>query len=152
MIGPFEELLSALGRVFHLELQVDKSGACSILIPPELVVQLQLDSSQENLFLFCKILEVPPGKFRENVLLEALKANAQPDPVPGILAYLHATSHLILYQSYPLAILNGERLGFLFSNFLQMADSWKKSLEGGRSSPHPTSPPRPSEKPFGIRP
>jgi len=153
MIGRFQELLHELGRVFHLELTVDKSGACSIMVPPELVIQMQLDSGQEKLFLFCKVVEIPPGKFRENVFLEALKANDQRDPIPGILAYLHATNHLVLYQTYPVSILNGERLASFFGNFLQMADSWRKALLSGRSSPVPSSPsPSSLEKPFGMRP
>jgi hypothetical protein len=150
MIGQFGELLKELGRVFHLDLQVDQSGACSILIPPQIVVQLQLDSGQEKLFLFSKIAEIPPGKFRENILMEGLKANALPDPLPGILAYLAATNHLVLYQNYPLSILNGERLATFFSNFAQMAANWRKALLSGQSSP--SKAPSTTEKPFGLRP
>jgi len=151
MIGQFEELLKELGQVFHMELSVDRSGACSILIPPQIVIQLQLDSGQEKLFLFCKIAEIPPGKYRENILMESLKANALPDPVPGILCFLAATNHLVLYQNYPLSILNGERLATFFSNFVQMASSWQKALLSGHSSPTPTTSSF-QEKPFGMRP
>jgi len=151
MTDPFEELLVALGQVFHLELRVDKSGACSILIPPDMVIQLQLDSAQENLFFFCKIVEVPPGRFRENILSDALKANAMPDPVAGILAYLNPTNHLILYQSYPLTILNGERVASFFADFLQMAEGWRKAIMSGKSSPLPSTLSS-NEKPFGMRP
>jgi Tir chaperone protein (CesT) family len=135
MISQFAELLKELGKVFHLELHPDQVGACSILIPPQLVIQLQLDSGQEKLFLFAKIAEIPPGKFRENILTEGLKANALPDPLAGILCYLAATNHLALYQSYPLHILNGERLASFFSNFSQMAGSWRNALLSGQSSP-----------------
>ncbi len=149
MIGQFPELLKELGRVFHLELHLDQVGACSILIPPQLVVQLQLDSGQEKLFLFTKIAEIPPGKFRENILMEGLKANAVADPLPGVLCYLAATNHLALYQSYPLLILNGERLASFFSNFAQMADNWRKALLSGQSSPRGAASPS-VEKPFGL--
>jgi hypothetical protein len=118
-----------------LELHVDKSNACSILFPPDLVIQLQLDSGQEKIFLFCKIIELLPGKFRENVLTEALKSNAQHDPLPGILSYLQASNHLALYQSYPLSIVNGERLTTFFGNFFQMAENWRKALASGQSAP-----------------
>jgi Tir chaperone family protein CesT len=151
MISQFQELLAELGRVFHLELRIDQSSACSILVAPQLVIQLQLDSSQERLFLFCKIAEIPPGKFRENILMEGLKANALPDPLPGILAYLAQTNHLVLYQNYPLAILNGERLASFFTNFAKMADNWQKALLSGQSAPNPTTP-VPTQKPFGLKP
>jgi hypothetical protein len=147
MISEFERLISDLGALFNLKLHVDRAGACSILFPQELVVQLQLDSAEEKIFLFCKISELPPGKFRENVLSEALKANAQHDPVPGILAYLNASNQLALFQSYPLTIINGERLATFVCNFLQMAESWKKALLDGRSAPATTGS---TEKPFGL--
>ena len=151
MRGQFEELLAELGRVVHLDLHVDNSGACSILIPPQLVIQLQLDSGQEKLFLFCKIAEIPPGKFRENILKDGLKANAQPDPVPGIVAYLSPTNHLVLYQHYPITILNGETLATLFVNFVQLAESWQTALSQGLSGPMASSPPPSVEKPFGLK-
>lgn len=135
MIGPFEELLHALGKVFHLDLEVDKHHACSILVHPRLTVQMQLDVSQEHLWMFSKLIDTPPGKFRENILKEALKANSLPDPRIGILAYLKATNQLILFQKYPLTILNGERLSGLFASFTEMADSWREAIESGQSSP-----------------
>ncbi|HSX38240.1 MAG TPA: CesT family type III secretion system chaperone [Chlamydiales bacterium] len=158
MTGPFEDLLNDLSRHFHLKLHIDQSNACSILFPSGLVIQLQLDSGQENLFLFCKIAEIPPGKFRENVLMQALKANALPDPLAGILAFLNLSNHLALYQRYPLAIVNGERLAIFIANFLQLADSWRDALAQGRNGPLPhTSSPHTSsssslEKPFGLKP
>lgn len=154
MIGALQDLLNSLGRIFHLDLEVDGRGACSILIPPALIVQIQLDASQEKLFLFAKLAEIPPGKFRENVLKEALKTNALPDPLAGYLAYLNASSHLVLCQAYPLAILNGERLASFFGSFLEMAQSWQKALESGNASPAPIQTEAgPQEKnPFGLKP
>jgi hypothetical protein len=141
MISEFERLISDLGHHFNLQLHVDRAGACSLLIPPDLVIQLQLDSGQEKIFLFCKIIELPPGKFRENVLIEGLKMNAHRDPLPGILAYLNASNHLVLFQSYPLTIVNGERLATFFCNFHQMAESWRKALASGLSAPASTGRP-----------
>jgi len=147
MTDRFSELLSELGRVFDLPLHVDKSHACSIQIPP-ITIQLQLDATQENLLLFCKIIELPPGKFRENILREALKANGQPDPRAGIFGYILATNHLALHQRYPLAILTGDRLAGLFGAFFEMGESWHKAIHSG--NPIPATPGR--SAPFGLRP
>lgn len=131
----FEELLQALGKAFHLKLHVDRSNACSIQIHDHLVIQLQLDTSQENLWIFSKLIEVPPGKFRENIFREALKANALPDPRTAIFGYLPNTNHLALFQKYPLEVLNGERLAGLIGAFLEMAESWMKAINSGQSAP-----------------
>ncbi|HSX25566.1 MAG TPA: CesT family type III secretion system chaperone [Chlamydiales bacterium] len=135
MTDQFAELLHELGRHLHLPLHVDKHSACSIQTPENLTVQLELDISLENLFFFSKIIEIPPGKFRENVLRETLKANALPDPRAGIFGYLDRTNHLILFQRYPLPILNGERLAGLIGGFLELGNAWQKAIEAGRSAP-----------------
>ena len=81
MTSDFEELLTELGQFFHLDLHSDIHHACTIQIHPFLTVQLQLDSTQEHLWFFSPLIETPPGKFRENILREALKTNDQPEPL-----------------------------------------------------------------------
>lgn len=135
MTDRFEELLHELGKVFHLELHVDRSHACSIQMSDGLTIQLQLDVSQENLWIFSKLAEIPPGKFRENVFREALKANALPNPRTAIFGYLANTNHLALFQKYPLTILNGDRLAGLIGSFIEMAENWLKALISGKPAP-----------------
>lgn len=128
MTSSFQELLQQLGKILRLPLHIDKHHACSIQMLP-LIVQLQPDLPQEKLFLFSKIIELPPGKFRENILFEALKANALPDPRAGIFSYIAATNHLVLYQIYPFSILNGERLANFLGGFFEIASSWHKKIK-----------------------
>lgn len=135
MISQFEELLHELGQMFELELRIDRHNACSLQIHGRITIQLQLDTSQENLWIFSKVIETPPGKFRENILKEALKANARSDPKAGIFGYLSSTNQLILFQKYPLFILNGERLSGCVGAFLEMAESWQEAIANGQSAP-----------------
>lgn len=146
MIDAFEDLLSQLGKILHLSLHLDKHHACSIQIREGLVVQLQLDVSQENLTLFSKVTEIPPGKFREEVLKEALKANGQADPRIGVFGYLAPTNHLVLFQRYPLFLLTGERLANLLGAFYEWVALWKEAIEKGQTSPQISAP-----KPFGPK-
>lgn len=147
MTDRFDQLLTNLGPLFGLTLHSDKVGACSIAINPHTQVQLQLDISQENLLLFSKIIEIPPGKFRENILKEALKFNGAIDPLPGILAYLPTSAQLCLYQAYPLSILNGERLAALLRSFLEVVEHWHHAIRNGQTSPH-----FPSTDPMRLKP
>ncbi len=133
----FEELLQALSKVFHLPLHIDRANACSIRLHGDLVIQLQPDMTQEYLWIFAKLIEIPPGKFRENVLKEALKANALPDPRAALFAYMSAANHLVLFQKYPFKILTGERLAGLIGSLLETADQWKKAIASGQSAPPP---------------
>lgn len=146
MIGRFEELLHQLGSIFELELHVDRQNACSIQIHPRLILQLQLDTSQDNLWIFTKLAETPPGKFRENILKESLKANALPDPRPGILGFILSTNHLAQFQKYPLHILNGERLSGIIGAFVEMAETWQEAILSGQSAPMESK-----HSPFGLK-
>ncbi len=148
MISQFEELLQKLGQVFALDLHLDRKHACSIQIHPSLIIQLQLDPSQEYLWIFTKVAETPPGKFRENLLKEALKANALPDPRPGILGYILTTNQLAQFQKYPLFILNGERLSGIIGSFLEMAESWQEAIRNGQSAPTKA---QEQTNPFGMQ-
>jgi hypothetical protein len=151
MTDSFSYLIEELGKILKLPLHVDRIGACSILFPPEFLIQLQLDSSGDNLFLFTKIGTLPPGRFREDVLKEGLKANGLKDPIPGILSYIDQTSELALFHSYPLNTLNGERLVSLFASFIEFGLNWKEALHRGTTHPtdHMTASFHP--KPFGLQ-
>jgi hypothetical protein len=149
MMDHFEQLLSYLSPIFGIPLHPDKLGACSIVLSPHRTIQLQLNISQENLLFFSKVIEVPPGKFRENVLKEALKANGLPDPLPAILGYLPTAGYLIAYQSYPLSILNAERLAGLLGAFVEMTESWYAAIQRGQSAPQLF---KSQPSPFGMRP
>lgn len=147
MTDRFSELLSELGSIFQMSLSQDRYNACSIQIPP-ITIQMELDGSGENLILFAKIIEIPPGKFRENVLTEALKANALADPRTGIFGYIANTNHLALHQTYPLELLSGEKLSGLFGAFYETAESWHSAIQSGQSMPSNAGKPLP----FGIKP
>lgn len=133
MTDQFEQLLHELGPFFNLQLRSDRHAACTVRIHEALQVQLQLDLTQENLLLFSEISEVAPGKFREKILLEALKTNGLPDPRVGVLCYVARNDFLALYQTYPVSLLTGEVLLGLLGPFLEMAEKWRKAIENGQT-------------------
>ena len=151
MTSDFEELLTELGQFFHLDLHLDIHYACTIQVHPSLTVQLQLDSTEEHLFLFSPLIETPPGKFRENILREALKTNDQPEPNRGVLCYIASTNHLALYHSFPMHILDGERLAGILGAFLEMAESWQEAIKNGQSTPQPIEQSGTPPNPFGLK-
>lgn len=135
MIDRFQELIAELGRALDLPLFVDTHQACTLEIADNIRIQMQLDPNQAHLFMACFAIEIPPGRFRENVLKEALKANFSPDPKPAVLGYTLQNNHLTLHQSIPIDILNGERLAGFFQSFLKEAQNWIRAIEQGKSAP-----------------
>ena len=130
----FQELLWDLGELIELPLHVDKNHACNLLLDDKLEIQLQMDSHEENLIVWAFLHETPPGRFRENVLKDALKVNNDYRSF-GSLAYYEKKNMLILHQFLPVEKLSGEMLREKLEHFIEEADSWRSSIEGGATSP-----------------
>jgi hypothetical protein len=137
MTDLFETLVSQLGHTLNVKLHVDRNHACAIKIHHRLIVQLQIDAAQENLLIAAFIAEIPPGKFCENVLSEALKSNHLPDPRTGILGFIARTNRLTMHQRYLVSALDGEKLALYVAGFIDYAELWQKSIESGQASPSP---------------
>lgn len=131
MITLFENLLAELGKILGTQLHVDHSNSCSIRLHDTLTLQLQPDLSQENLWIFCKLIEVPPGSFRTMVLTKALQANGLQDPRIGSFGWIDNSSELAFFQKYPLRLLNGEKLSGFIGAFVEMSERWHKAIESG---------------------
>ncbi len=135
MIDRFESLLGELSKISGLTFHTDHQHFCALQIKKGLIVQMQPDKSEENLLIISKIGEIPAGKFREDVLKDALKANRLNDLKGAIFAYLPTTSHLVLFQTYPFDSMNGEKLATILSFFIETVENWKNAILSGRSSP-----------------
>ena len=147
----FQKLLWDLGEHIHLPLHVDKHNACSLLLDDLLEIQLQMDSYDEHLILWAYLHDVPPGRYRENVLKEALKFNSLKNS-PGTLAFYEKKNLLILQNFLPIEMLSGEKLVKQLEVFIEKADEWRLAIEDGHASPSPSLPPSGRENPFFLRP
>ena len=146
MTDAFSQIIQELSQTLQIPLHPDKFNAVSLQIQ-SVVVQLEHSTDQESLFLFCKVKEIPPGKFLENVLTEALKANGLSDPRPGIFGFIAKDNVLSLHQSFPVKFLQGDVLASFLASFVELADSWQQALTNGQI---PTKPIQ--AKPFqGIK-
>lgn len=151
MTDRFTELIAELGGFLGLALFVDRHGACSLQVHGKTKIQMQMDPTQRNLLIASIAIEVPPGKFRENVLKDALKINQLPDPRPAIIGYLPVNNHLTLHQSLPVDILDGKRLAAYFGAFMTETESWIEAIQHGRTAPLVLAPDNPPSHPFGLR-
>ncbi|MCB1116766.1 MAG: CesT family type III secretion system chaperone [Chlamydiia bacterium] len=130
----FQELLWDLGELIELPLHVDKNHACNLLLDEKLEVQMQMDQHEENLLICAFLADVPPGRFRENVMKDALKVNADYHPF-GTLAFYEKKNLLILQQHLPVEKLNGEKLSQVLEQFLEEAIEWQQAINSGSSAP-----------------
>jgi hypothetical protein len=147
MIDRFEELIKELGMNINIPtLAPDKHRICRLNINNILHIQIEPDQSRERVLLATFICDLPPGKFRERALKEALKANS--DTLgSGYLGFCERTDQLALHLHLPLYNLTGEKLAGHLTKFIEKADSWRVAVETG--SPLPSAP---TPAPFlGVR-
>lgn len=130
----FQELLWDLGEVIDLPLHVDKNHACRILLDEKLSIHMEMVEEQEALLLAAFLAEIPPGRFRENVLRESLKANATHHSF-GTLAYIEKINTLVMHRYLSAASLTGEKIAAFLEEFIAEADQWREAIQSGQSAP-----------------
>lgn len=151
MVDRFQELLNQLSVEIGLTLHPDKIGACTLKTREDFEVRLECDPRQENLLLAIFICEVPPGKFRENILKDALKSNAF-FPQIGTLAYSDRNHQLTLFTFAPLPLLNGAKLAELLNAFIDKAYQWRTAVESGTTATLVATSSKSSSGMFGLTP
>jgi len=151
MIDPFQELLVSLGQQLGLPLHPDKTGACKLNIRNLFSIQLEYEPARERILIASFLSDIPPGKLRENVLRDALKANF-PYPELGSFGYSERNNKLSLFLYVPLNGLTGPKLAALLAAFIEKATKWKEAIEQGQTATLVLGESSTGIKPFGLKP
>lgn len=131
----FTDLLQGLGKTFSVHLQPDRNNACLLQINKTVQIQIQVDSAEENLMLGSKVCTISPGKFRENVLRNALQHNALPELL-GAFGFIRETNTLVLFTFVYLKGKSPEMIATIIEEFMQIISSWKEAIQ--KNLPGPT--------------
>ncbi len=135
----FEDVLEELSNEFDVDLHPDLHGLCTIMINETFKVQLEVDVTGENIQIATLVCELPPGRFRENILKDALKANYQVTENHGTLSYTGPDNALVLLLNVLMHGLTGKELYEHLSIFVQRATGWRKAIDSGFPSPQDTN-------------
>lgn len=131
----FADLIEELGDLLDRDFKAELNHSCRLLINEKIYVQLEAESTGEFILATSEISELPPGRFRENILKDALKSNSLHEFNPSILAYLGKTNKLILFQYIPAHAITASLLQQHLSRLVARAERWKKAIDAGRTSP-----------------
>lgn len=126
-MNKFELLIQELGQILGITLQAEQGSLCKVFIKEKVHLQIEYDEAAERIILACFIVEIPPGKFREDVLTAALKANYI-DSSLGSFSYADSIQTLILQLYLPSSVA-APFLGTLLQQFTEKAISWKEAIE-----------------------
>lgn len=130
----FQEILWDLGEEIDVPLHVDTNNACKIVLDDDLSIQLEVDRAGERLLIVAFVAEIPPGRFRENLLKETLKINAMQNR-SGIFAYIEKINMLVLFHFLTLETVKAEMLADFLELFSKEAGTWRSSISMGTPLP-----------------
>ena len=125
------QLFEELGKRLNIKITPDLKGSCRIRFKGGVEVQMEQSSNGRYLTLLCNMGEIAPGKYRENVLREALKANGRQPPLYGIFSFSKKQNIFYLFDQVPLDDLSGTRLFEFVQPFLEKAQLWKSAVARG---------------------
>lgn len=131
MMDRYSALLNELGSLIGVPLRPDASRRCKLFVNNQLPVYLEDREQREELLIASLIFEIPPGKFREVVLKEALKENNLPSRF-GCFAFSQRANQLAFFLYAPYKNLDGKKLADLLKVFLEKAFAWRKGIETGQ--------------------
>lgn len=126
----FGSILQDLGKLLKIEgLHEDDNRSCLIRLQTGQQVQLEIDRSGQFLVMGADLGLVPSGRYRLELFEAALKANGQPHPIHGILAYSSKNEHLVIFEKLPFIDLTGEKVANALAAFSNKAKNWADALE-----------------------
>ncbi len=131
VVNAFEAVLQELGDAIGIPLKPGKMDGCLVRYPEGLEVQIQMNTKRNHILLYADLGAVPPGRYREDLLREALRANGKPYPRKGVLAFTDAKDHLIIYLSRSMTELTGEKIAYIYKPFVEKAQKWQDALTRG---------------------
>lgn len=128
--GQFGALLIELGKRLNLpDLQPDDKNTCLLRILGKIDVQLEIDKDSDYLLIGTDFGEIAPGRFREDLLEAALKANSLPSPLYGIFGFSKKNNHFIMFERLWIKELSGDKLAQYLDSFAQKAIVWKEAIQ-----------------------
>jgi hypothetical protein len=123
----FETLIEELGKVLNIPLQAEKEVFCNINAGD--IIQVQLEHREGQVFMASFLVEVPPGTFREDVLVQALKHNYD-EKAEETFSFISAKEMLALELSLPEEV-SAKELSDRLKKFVEIGQTWKEAIDLG---------------------
>lgn len=128
----FDRFLSKLGEAIDVDLHIDSFDGCKIAFQEGPSVQLELSMDGYSIFMVSELGELDGGRYREDLMKEALKANGLPERGPGVLAFNESNNQLMLYEQFPSDPIDPADVANKLAQFRDKAKTWSEDLEAGR--------------------
>lgn len=129
-MNKFENLITSLGDILDLDLRADKGVLCKLKIDGRLSINLEYDEVKDLILIATLVEELPAGRFRENVLKEALRANGT-YPRLATFAFSERANKLACFNYISFTNLSTEHFNTKLHEFIDFAYEWHRAIQSG---------------------
>jgi hypothetical protein len=127
-------ILKEFEPFFKCHLEPDSHDSCLIKMGLGISIQIEIDR-YGYLLIGCRVGTIPIGRFRDNVLKQALKSNEFTLPSTGILGFSQKTHHLILFIKMNPTSLTPDQIQAQLPPFIKKAKRWVDAIAKGEIPP-----------------
>ncbi|MCX6988182.1 MAG: CesT family type III secretion system chaperone [Chlamydiae bacterium] len=129
-MNKFDNLIVTLGEMLDTDLRAEKGVLCKLKIDGKLSINLEYDEVKDLILMGTLIVELPAGRFRENILKEALRMNSI-YPRIGTFAYSERANKLALFQYISFTSLSADAFNIQLHQFIDFSYQWFKAIDSG---------------------
>lgn len=125
----FEAMLKDFEPYFKCRLESGVNDSC--LVKMGIGITIQLELNRYGLILIgCRVGEIQ-GRFRDNAIKEALKANEFYPPSTGTFGFSHKSNALYLHTVLDPYRLDADKIANTLNPFIAKAKMWADALQKG---------------------
>ncbi len=122
-------ILKEFESFFNCPLNPDDKNSCLINLGVGISIQIEMDRNN-MLLIGCRVGAVLMGRYRDNLVRQALKSNDQV-PSTGVLGFSNKSNQFILFAKLNPNTLNNRQITSWLPLFIAKAKLWKDAIEKG---------------------
>lgn len=130
----FERFLKELEPFFNCPLVPDPNHSCLIQMKSGLQIQIELDR-RGHLLIAAILGTFVASRYRDNLIVEALKSNAVSLPSLGVFGYSQKTNQLVYFLFCDGQNIQVEKILPILPLFMAKAQAWFEALTHGDMPP-----------------
>lgn len=126
----FEKLIQEIGEIVNLPLHAQEGRFCTLQINHTMRLHIEDNEATQELLIIYFITEIPAGKFRENILKEAMKANSY-FPRVGTFGYLEKNNTLTFYTNID-NTLSADKVSLILEKCVDVGMHWFQAIQNSQ--------------------
>lgn len=128
----FGSILKELEPYFNCPMEPDVNNSCLIKMGIGISLQMELDRFG-FLLIGCRLGVLPMGRYRDNLIQQALKANNVSTPSQGVFGFSRKSNQLILFMRLDPVAYPASQILTILPNFIAKAKKWSDAIAAGET-------------------